>query len=109
MNGEAFLKTRRVYAWASTYLDTNGELLSARLYTQYSPIRCLGDMIVHHMIALLSQTTLSESEQYTAANDFYNSLDEEGQRFWNICWKYIRHTLKGWLDTGLPRAEVRMN
>ena len=108
MNGEAFLKTRRVYAWASKYLNTNGIPLRERLITEYSPVRCLGDVIVHQMIGLLSQTTLSDGEQYTAVNDFYNTLDEDGTRLWDICWKYIRHTLKGWLDTEARPIEAQM-
>jgi hypothetical protein len=108
MNGEAFLKTRRVYVWASRYLDTHGQSLPSRLYEEYSPVRCLGDALVHRMITILSQTELTEGDRYRVVTDLYNSLDEEGQRLWEICWKYIRHTLKSWLDTGLPVPPVPM-
>jgi hypothetical protein len=106
MNGAAFLKTRRVYAWATKYLNTTDISLHDRLIAEYSPVRCLGDALVHQMIGLLTQTTLSEGEQYTAVNDFYNSLDEDGKRLWDICWKYIRHTLKGWLDSAASRIPM---
>ncbi len=102
MNGEVFLKTRRVYIWTSRYLDTHGQSLPSRLYEVYSPVRCPGDALVQRMITILSQTELSEGDQYRVVTDFYNSLDEEDQRLWEICWKYIRITLKRWLDTGLP-------
>ena len=108
MNGEAFLKTYRVYKWASRYLDTNGQSLPSRLYEEYSPIRCSGDAIVHGLIAILSQIELTQADRYTAAMNFYNSLDEDGKRLWDLCLKYIRHTLKSWLDTGLPVLPVAM-
>ena len=90
----AFTKTHRVFVWTIMYLAEKHDVIGA-LRHHYADVCSGGDVCMHHLIDFLEGDTQDPS----AVAALYTSNGIVKQ-YWEICWEYMRSTLKNWLDQG---------
>ena len=89
-----YTKTHRIFVWTIMYLSDKDDIINA-LRRNYRDVCSGGDVCINKIIDFLASDDTSTS----AARALYDSLGEL-EMYWEICWKYLRTTLKGWLDKG---------
>jgi hypothetical protein len=89
-----YTKTYRVFVWTIMYLSNKDDVIHA-LRRNYRDVCSAGDVCMNKIIDFLA----SDDTSAFAAQSLYDTLGEL-EMYWEICWKYLRNTLKGWLDKG---------